>query len=250
MKAIIIAAGQGNRLMPHTNDKPKCLLDVGGKTIFQRQLEVLRQCNINEISVVRGYKKELISYPDIKYYENTDYENNNILRSLFYAEDEMDDEFVFSYSDILFKTSVLEKMLRSKGDISIVVDVDWIRHYEGRTLHPIQEAELVMVENGKVTGIGKDVVIPKEAHGEFIGLAKFSRNRAGILKSNYQRVVREYRGKQFQKAASLDKAYLTDMIQELIDRNYPVHSVDITGDWIEIDTSQDLERARLWLRAT
>lgn len=139
MKAIIIAAGQGSRLMPITDDKPKCMLQVGGKTIMQRQLAVLRQCGINDIVVVRGYKKEMFAYPNIRYYENTDYENNNILRSLFYAESEMDDEFIFSYSDIIFERGILEKLLQSKADISLVIDVAWISHYEHRYQHPAEE---------------------------------------------------------------------------------------------------------------
>ena len=106
MKAIIIAAGSGNRLLPITNHKSKCLLDVGGMTIMQRQLQALRECGISDISMVRGYMKDMIAYPDIKYYENTDYENNDILKSLFYAENEMNGEFIFSYSDILLELSI------------------------------------------------------------------------------------------------------------------------------------------------
>jgi len=244
MKAIIIAAGQGSRLMPITNDKPKCLLEVKGKTIMQRQLETLRRCGINDIVVVRGYKGEMIDYQGIRYYENTNYKNNNILRSLFYAESEMDDEFVFSYSDIIFEPGVLEKLLQNQADISLVVDVDWLVYYEGRYQHPVEEAELVMVENNKVTKIGKDTVKPTEAYGEFIGLAKFTKRGAEILRSNYQRVVTKYHGKPFQQAASLEKAYLTDMIQELIDTGYVIHNTDIKGGWIEIDTPEDLEKAR------
>lgn len=112
MKAIIVAAGQASRLMPITNDKPKCLLEIGGKTIMERQLEVLRQCGIDDIVVVKGYKREMINYPGVRYYENTDYENNNILSSLFYAQSEMDDDFVFSYSDIIVEPSILEKLLQ------------------------------------------------------------------------------------------------------------------------------------------
>lgn len=244
MKAIIIAAGLGNRLMPLTNDKPKCLLEIGGKTIMQRQLEVLRQCDIDDVVVVRGYRKEMINYPGIKYHENTDYENNNILRSLFYADNEMGDGFIFSYSDIIFERGILEKLLRSKADISLVVDVDWISHYEGRLLHPIGEAELVEVENGRITKIGKKICPANSAHGEFIGLAKFSKTGAEILRANYQRIVVEYQGRAFQQAAAVEKAYLTDMIQELIDLGYEIDSVDIGGGWGEIDTPEDLERAK------
>lgn len=244
MKTIIIAAGMGNRLMPVTDDKPKCMLQVGGKTIMQRQLEVLRQCGINDIAVVRGYKKEMITYPNVRYYENTDYENNNILRSLFYAESEMDDEFVFSYSDIIFERGILEKLLQSKATISLIIDVDWLKHYHHRYQHPVEEAELVTVEDAKIIKIGKSIVKPEEAYGEFIGLAKFSQKGAEILRSNYVRAMNQYHNRPFQQAASLKKAYLTDMIQELIDMGYVISNVDIKGGWVEIDTPEDLERAK------
>ncbi len=244
MKAIIIAAGQGSRLSPATDDKPKCLLEVEGKTIMQRQLEVLKQCGINDIVVVRGYKGEMLDYQGIQYCENTDYKNNNVLRSLFYAESEMNDEFVFSYSDILFEQEVLENLLQNQAEISLVIDTDWLVHYEHRYQHPIEEAELVMVENNRITKIGKDVVKPQEAYGEFIGLARFSKSGAEILRSNYRRAANQYRNRPFQQAASLQKAYLTDMIQELIDTGCVISNVDIRGGWIEIDTQEDFERAQ------
>ncbi len=244
MKAVIIAAGPGSRLMPLTNDKPKCLLQIGDKTIMQRTLEAMRECGIEDIVVVRGYKKELINYTGVRYRENTDYENNNILRSLFYAEDELDDEFIFSYSDIVYGRDVVEQLLQTKADISLVIDTDWLSHYKGRRLHPIAEAELVMVENNRITRIGKGVVKPDEAYGEFIGLARFSQRGAEILKSNYKRVATQYPGRPFHKAASLERAYLTDMVQELIDRGYVISNVDIRGRWAEIDTPEDLERTQ------
>lgn len=243
LKAIIIAAGSSNRLRPLTDDKPKCMLDINGKSIMQRQVEALTQCGINDIVVVRGYKKETITYPNIRYYENTDYENNNILRSLFYAEDEMDGEFVFSYSDIIFEKSVLEKLLHSKGDISLVIDIDWLAHYQHRYQHPVAEAELVMVEDNKVIRIGKNILKPEEAYGEFIGLAKFTKRGAEILRSTYGRITNQHYNRPFQQAASLKKAYLTDMIQELIDRGNVISSVDIKDGWMEIDTLEDWERA-------
>ena len=244
LKAIIIAAGMGNRLMPFTDDKPKCILDINGKSIMQRQLEVLRQCGINDIVVVRGYKKEMITYPNIRYYENTDYENNNILRSLFYAEDEMNDEFVFSYSDIIFEKSVLEKLLQSEEDISLVIDIDWLAHYQHRYQHPVTQAELVIVEDNKIIKIGKNILKPEETHGEFIGLAKFAKRGAEILRSTYGRITNQYHNRPFQQAASTKKAYLTDMIQELIDMSYAVSTVDIKGGWVEVDTPEDLEKAK------
>jgi choline kinase len=195
--------------------------------------------------VIKGYQGHLINYPGITYYENPNFKQNNILRSLFYAEDEMDDDFIFSYSDILYSKSVVEKLVYSQGDISLVVDVNWKQHYKGRDLHPISEAELVKVEKGKVTRIGKEVVKADEAHGEFIGLAKLTKSAAQAMRTAFHQIAQESPAAPFHHASCLEKAYMTDMLQELIGKGLRVQSVDIDSDWMEIDTPQDLERALL-----
>ena len=243
VKAIIIAAGMSARLMELTDDKPKCMLDVGGKTILQRQIETFNQCGMDEITVIRGYKKEAINYTGVKYIYNQNYRRNNILESLMYAESDMDGEFVATYSDILFKRSAVEKLLESKADISIVVDIGWKPHYKNRFQHPVEEAEKVIVSNNKVAQIGK-AINPNEAYGEFIGLAKFSNTGAEILKTNYKRVVTQFGNTQFHTAPSVEKAYLTDMFQELLDQGYTISNIDIKGQWMEIDTIEDTNKAR------
>jgi choline kinase len=244
LKAIIVAAGVGSRLNPLTDERPKCLLDVGGKTILERALDTLHDNGIERIVVVRGYCGHLLDFPDLTYYENQDFRRNNILQSLFCAESEMDDDFIFSYSDIVYSSEIVAKLIDSKADFAITVDTKWDQTYEGRDLHPIAEAELVKVENGIVTRIGKGAVSPEDAHGEFIGLAKFSKSAAETMKTIYHRVKEDHRGAPFQNAVSLEKAYMTDMIQELVDTGAVVESVDIEGGWREIDTPQDLERAQ------
>ncbi len=244
MKAIIVAAGPGSRLNPLTNEKPKCLLEVGGKTILERALEALRANGVERIAVVRGYYSHLIDYPNITYYENPNYRENNILRSLFYAEREMDDDFIFSYSDIIFGSEIVAKLMNQTADIALTVDVNWRQRYQGRDQHPVSEAELVKVENDKVVKIGKGVVRPDEAHGEFIGLAKFTKTGAEAMRTAYHRIAEERPAAPFQHAASLDKAYMTDMIQELVDNGSLAQSIDIKGGWMDIDTPQDLEEVR------
>jgi len=245
MKGIIIAAGKGIRLSPLTNSKPKCLLTIGGKTILQRQIETLRECGVNDIVIIRGYKKEMINYPGVRYYYNDNYENNNILASLFYAEKEMKGDFITSYSDILYRKEIVKKLLASKADISIIVDTKWRKVYEGRIEHPVSEAEKVLVEDNRVIKIGKDPISADETYGEFIGLAKFSAKGAEILKTNYQRVKEEFSGKLFQHEGRMfEKAYLTDIFQELIDRGFTVRNVDIEEGWREVDTVQDYRRVK------
>jgi choline kinase len=230
--------------MPITSEMPKCLLEVGGKTILERALGALRANGIDKIAVVRGYRSHLVNYPDLTYYENPNFKETNILRSLFYAESEMDDDFIFSYSDIVYSSEIVAKLMECEADIALTVDVDWLRAYEGRNLHPISEAELVKVEDGKVVKIGKEIVSPGESDGEFIGLAKFTKSGAEAMKEAYHRVAEERPASPFQHAACLDQAYMTDMIQELVDNGLMVQSIDIQGGWMEIDTPQDLERAQ------
>ena len=244
MKAIIVAAGPSTRLMPITNERPKCLLEIGGRTILERAIHALRENGIERIVVVRGYLGHLIDYANVTYFENPDFRENNVLRSLFCAEGEMDDDFVFSYSDILYGPEVVEKLLGRKDDVSLIVDVDWVERYEGRHLHPVSEAELVELREGRVVRIGKKVVSPEKAHGEFIGLARFSRSAADIMREIFHRIAAERPDSPFQQAPCLEKAYLSDMIQELVDKGLAVTSVDIEGGWMEIDTPQDLAEAR------
>ena len=243
-KALIIAAGLGSRLKKHTENLPKCMLDFGGKTLLQRQLESYKQNRIKDISLVRGYKKEKINYKDIKYFENKDYKNNNILNSIFYAEKVINGNIIISYSDILFDKSVVERTLKSDHDISVVVDIDWRGYYVGRKDHPISEAENVIFNsNNEVEKIGKINTGNQEVHGEFIGMIKLSNRGTEIFKEHFHRLKKIYWNKPFQRAKIFQKAYLTDFIQELVDIGIKVHCVIIESGWKEIDTVEDYKKA-------
>ncbi len=190
MKAIIIAAGRGIRLNPLTNDKPKCMLKIKGGTILQHQLDAFHVNGITDISVIKGYKKDAINYLGLKYYINDNYRNNNILNSLFYAEEEMDDEFIASYSDILFGADVVRRLMESEEDIAIVVDEDWKGYYEGRTEHPINEAENVIFDaDNNVVEIGKIVNNKEAVNGEFIGMMKCTKRGAEIFKKYWDQFL-------------------------------------------------------------
>ena len=243
-KALIIAAGLGSRLKKHTENLPKCMLDFGGKTLLQRQLDSYKKNNISDISLIRGYKKEKINYKGIKYFENNDYKNNNILNSLFYAEKIINGNIIISYSDILFDPSVVERTLKSDHDISVVVDIDWRGYYVGRKDHPISEAENVIFNsNNEVEKIGKINTGKEEVHGEFIGMIKLSNRGTEIFKEHYHRLKKIYWNKPFQRAKIFQKAYLSDFIQELVDIGIKVHCVIIESGWKEIDTVEDYKKA-------
>ena len=243
-KALIIAAGLGSRLKKHTENLPKCMLDFGGKTLLQRQLDSYKKCGIKDISLIRGYKKEKINYKGIKYFENKDYKENNILNSIFYGEKVINGNIIISYSDILFDSSVVQRTLDSNHDISVTVDIDWRGYYVGRKDHPISEAENVIFNsNNEVQKIGKINKGSEEIHGEFIGMIKLSNRGTEIFKEHFHRLKKIYWNKPFQRAKTFQKAYLTDFIQELVDIGIKVHCVIIESGWKEIDTVEDYKKA-------
>jgi len=245
MKAIIIAAGAGKRMLPLTKNTPKCMLDFCGKTLLERHLATLSSCGIRDVSVIKGYLAEKINYPGLKYFFNDRFRHNNILNSLFYSEQQIKGDVIISYSDILYPKSVLDKLISSKDDISIVVDTVWRNAYEGRHAHPIQEAEKVNMSREKfVLNIGKNIEPNGDSDMEFIGMMKLSPEGSKIFKDISKIVKRDYWGKPFHEAEVFEKAYLTDMIQELVDRKILVSCVTIQGGWREIDTIEDYENAR------
>ena len=159
MQAIIIGAGRGQRLMPTTADTPKCFAEVGGRRILDWTLDAFRANGVDRIAFIGGYQIDKVraAYPELTFRHNADWANNNILASLFHAEDLMDGPFVCSYSDILFTPEVVRRALASTDDMALVVDTDWRERYTDRTEHPPDDAEKVMVEGGAVTRVSRDI---------------------------------------------------------------------------------------------
>ncbi len=245
MRAIIIGAGRGRRLMPMTANSPKCFAEVGGRRILDWTLDALRANGVSEICFVGGYRIDQVraAYPELEYRHNTGWRDNNILESLFYAEDLMDQPFICCYSDILFNAAAVENLLASDADISLVVDTAWLIRYEHRTEHPSDDAEKVMVNDGIVTRVHRGIE-ETQAHGEYIGLAMFSSTGAEILRRNYHRCRSQYSGQAWREAPVFEKAYKIQLFQEMIENGVRMRHVDTPGAYIEIDTQQDFEYAR------
>ena len=243
-KALIVAAGLGSRLGDYTQNIPKCMLDFGNKTLLQRQLTSYKKNGIDDVSLIRGYKKNKIDYKGIKYFDNNEYKNNNILNSIFYGEEAINGNIIISYSDILFEPFVVKRAMESDHDISVIVDVEWRDYYINRKDHPITEAENVIFNsNNEVVKIGKIAADKEDVHSEFIGMIKLNHRGCEILKQNFHRVKKLFWNKPFQRAKIFQKAYLTDMIQELVDIGVKVHCVIIEHGWKEIDTIEDYKKA-------
>lgn len=244
MKAIIIGAGRGSRLKAMTDSQPKCFAQVGGKRILDWALAAFNGAGLANQIFIGGYQLDMIrsQYPHLTFCNNANWANNNILLSLFHAEQHMDSGFVCSYSDILFRDSVVKDALDHPGDIVLCVDTHWRARYSDRSQHPEHDAEKVTVEGDRVKSVRRD--IPSEqAGGEYIGVAKFTARGAKILHEHYHRVREEFAGKPWRGATVFEKAYVILLFQEMIERGVPIHFVATHGDYMEIDTEEDFALA-------
>ena len=244
MKIIILAAGMGSRLKPLTNDKPKCMVKLFNETLIERQIKIFHNCNINDITIVTGYRGELINIPDVNYVKNKNYEKTNMNESLFCALEPSNSPILVTYSDIVFEQKIIEQMLEVTEGLRLAVSLNWKKNYQNRRLHPLSEAENVLMENGRILQIRKNISESSQNQqiGEFLGIMMLSSDNVKILLEKYSYLKQNHKGT-FHNAPSLSNAYITDMLQELIDSSISVDPVFIQGMWHEIDTPEDLKNA-------
>ena len=245
MKIIIIAAGSSTRLSKEILDIPKGLSKINDKSIIEIQLDLFKKNNLSDITIIVGPNKEKFKFRNVDYITDRDFQSHDVLGSLMVCKSIIDDEVLTSYSDIIFDENILHSMLHFKGDIGIAIDLDWEKNYADRMQHPKSQADNVLMKNNKILKIKKNIKESESTQklGEFIGLMKLSKNGAKIFVEKYEHLLKSHKGK-FQNASSLKKAYLTDMIQELIDSGFLVEPIIINGKWYEIDTPEDLQTVR------
>ena len=240
MKALIIAAGYGTRLGNLTKKMPKSLIDINGKSILKRQMELLQSNGVTEIIIVTGPNHEKFLEKKLIYVKDNFYENHEQLGSLMEARNFFNDELLILFSDVLFDNQVISKIINSENNFNIAVDSDWRKKYIGRTEHPISQADLVLIKNNLVFKIMKNLTpLNNFKISEFIGIIKLSQKASKKFLNHYTNLE-----KSENKTEIIKKWYLTNMLQDLIDNNNIINPVEIDGNWCEIDTVQDLERAR------
>ena len=243
MNAIIIAAGSGKRISDDVKSVPKSMVNVNGKPIINFQIEILKKSGINEIFVVTGKYHEKFNVNDVGYIHDKEHEKHDILGSLMEGKEFLKGNVVILYSDIIFEAKIIQQILKSNDDISIAIDMDWKKHYKNRNEHPESEAENVLLDSkGNIIEIRKNIKDEKMEIGEFLGIMKVSNYGSEIFVKKYEEILKKHEGN-FHSAPSISKAYLTDMLQELIDSNIKIEPVIVEGKWCEIDTMQDLKIA-------
>lgn len=228
-----------------TESLPKGMLVVAGKTLIEHQLEVLRQVGIKEIVIVTGYQAEKIRYGGVRYRHNDRYADTNMVETLMCAREEMTDDIIVAYSDIIYAPELAAAMATSPHRIGVAVDESWRDYWQLRYGTTEMDLEsLTMAENGLITEIGRPVDTSAGLGYRYIGLLKFSRQGIHDILDVYDRKKSEafcwsQSGNQF------EKGYMTDLLNEAIVSGLPVHPVLTQRGWFEFDTADDYEVCQL-----
>ncbi len=230
LKAVILAAGQGRRLLPLTKEIPKALLPlngVTGLTILEHQVELLEEAGVEEILVVVGHGKERIRAllgERVTYIVNQEYQKTNSIYSFYLALDRLEEAVLIINGDVLFPGEVVEMLLGSPH--AGVLSVDTGAHLDEETMK-------VALEGTRVIDIRKDLP-PDKAQGENLGVVLFRDEALTTL----ARVVREM------VARGEVNRWIPAAFREMLPI-HPIYAVDVKGlPWIEIDFPQDMERAQ------
>jgi len=193
MKAIILAAGMGTRLGKYTKNLPKCMLNFAGKTLIERQVNILKKCGVKDIIVVKGYKAEKIQILGTKSYLNKDYANTNMVETLFRAEKEMNKPILVCYADIIYEKRVLKKIMENKSDIAVTVDADYWEYWQARMKNPKEDMESLVIDSTKkIIELGDTHCSKNQAQVRYLGLIKFSKKGVKALRKIYYENKKKY----------------------------------------------------------
>jgi L-glutamine-phosphate cytidylyltransferase len=232
MKAIILAAGRGNRMGALTEERPKCLTPISGEPLLSWQIKALKMAGVKEIGVVRGYKSDKINIDGIFYFENERWNETNMVRSLVCADEWLKNDIcIISYSDIIYPSDTIVRLMKSEGDIVVSYNTEWLRIWQARFDDPLEDVETFRIDDmGKLLEIGK---IPKhigDIQGQYMGLIKFT--PSGWSEAN--RVLSSF------SAIDCDSMDMTSFLHEIIHAEILVRTISICGRWFEFDSESDI----------
>lgn len=231
MRGIILAAGKGTRLNG-VELKPKCLFEVGGSTLLQRQMSAFSEAGIDEIVLVLGFEAERIKRhctPNVSFVTNARFAETSSLYSLWLAKEQLIEGFVVLNCDVLFHPELLRRLLTAPFADALLMDfVDKQNNQLG------DEEMKVKVSEGRVVDINKHMN-PADADGENVGMVKFSREGARRLIAEMDRLI---------SSGDCDRDWAPRAFREFA-LHYPLHVISTDNyPWIEIDFPEDYRRAQ------
>ena len=228
MKVLMLAAGVGTRISRYLGDHPKCCVDIGGKPLIRRTMELLYRNNITDIAIVTGYQEKYIHEAlkgfDYTTYKNPFYKVTNSIASMWFAKDFMDskEDFLILNADLFIEDSMLLTLIETNksplflSDSTRIEDADYRFYWE----------------DDRLLRFGKELT-NEETTGEYVGIAKIEKKDIKIMKAQLEYLVDkgEY------------NMWWEDVFYSLVETGKPIYVEDIKGDfWAEVDFIEDYNR--------
>lgn len=237
MRAIVLAAGRGSRMRALTGDRPKCLVEVGGRPLIEWQMEALHGAGIPEIALVKGYRADTLE----RYtgYFNARWGETNMVRSLECASEWLrEGPCIVSYSDILYPVETVRALAAQPGEIALTYDRKWLEQWSRRFEDPLSDAETFRVDaRGRVVEIGNRPRTLDDVQGQYMGLLKFRPAGWRQVEANLAKL----------DAAAHDRLDMTSLLRGLIAGGAAVEGVPVDGRFFEVDSDADLAHAEAYL---
>lgn len=233
MRAIILAAGRGERMGSLTQDRPKCLIELAGKPLLDWQCAAIAEAGIANIAVVCGYMGHVIrEHRAVETFENPRWTQTNMLASLACAAAWLRAEpCVVSYADIVYPADTVRRLVDTPGDLVITYDLDWLDLWSLRFDEPLEDAETFRVDGrGMLTEIGGRARTVDEIAGQYMGLLKFTPAGWAKVEAHLSGV----------SAADYDRLDMTALLRRLIQAGVTINTVAVRGRWYEVDSVRDL----------
>jgi len=240
-RAIVIAASRGDELGRLTEDRPKAMVEIGGKPLLAHIVSAFKSSGVHRVSVVRGYQKQAVDLPGITTVDNDAYATTGELHSLKVgldaatgAADDEGDLFV-CYGDVLFRRHALELASDVEGDVGLVVDTNWQESASrGRPGDFVScsaaPSRRVFGESVRLVRMGSD--LPEELrHGEWIGLLRIAPRALGAVREATAELL---------AAPANRRAELSVLLEALVAGGLDVRVAYTTGQWLDIDTLYDV----------
>lgn len=231
MRAVILAAGRGSRLGQYTEDRPKCLIEVGGRTLLERHLDALAG-GVEEIAIVTGYRAaDLAGRVPVSFHAPRWQETNMVVSLTAAAGWLRDTSCLVLYGDVFTTAETVAALAAAPGDLAIAYDPHWRDLWSRRFANPLDDAETFRLHaDGTVAEIGQRAATVEEIEGQYMGLLRFTpavwRRVEALLGSLTPR--------------ERDGLDMTALLRTLIAAGEPVHAVARIGPWGEVDSPDDV----------
>lgn len=235
MKVIILAAGRGSRLGKRTEDRPKCMCMLQGRTLLDRCMESLTAAGFpaEDTGIVTGYRNDMFTVPKVTYFHNSVWEKTNMFYSLTMARPWLKEEAcIVCYSDIVFSPGAVRKLADSHAPLAITYYTDYWQLWERRLEDPLEDLETFKINaDGCLLEIGQRPLSRADMQGQFMGLLRFTPESWAWVEDTIQQDL----------AKPVEKLDMTTLLMELVCRGYPVQTIPTEDLWLECDSEHDIE---------